>query len=187
MAKNDIIRVCLFGSEIGRLGYDVDKRASFFQYSPKFLDANVFSRVFPYIFKRIKPVQVFTKYQGETFRGLPPMIADSLPDMFGNIIFKEWLESTNRDFQKITPLEQLTYVGNRGMGALEYKPIEEIPDSTTIDIAEIVEVLREVLELKKGTSGRTLDETSLLNIFKIGTSAGGGKTQDLDIGTQENR
>ena len=179
MAKNDIIRVCLFDTEIGRLGYDVDKRASFFQYSPEFLDSNVFSRVFPYIFKRIKPVQVFTKYQGETFRGLPPMIADSLPDMFGNIIFKEWLESTDGDFQKLTPLEQLTYVGNRGMGALEYKPIAEIPDATTIDIAEIVEVLQEVLELKKGTSEKSLDETSLLNIFKIGTSAGGARPKIL--------
>jgi serine/threonine-protein kinase HipA len=179
MAKNDIIRVYLFDKEIGRLGYDVDKRASYFQYSPEFLDSNAFTGIFPYILKRIKPVQVFTKYEGETFRGLPPMIADSLPDMFGNIIFKEWLESTNRESQKITPLEQLTYVGNRGMGALEYRPVAEIPDSTTIDIEEIVEVLQEVLELKKGISGKSLDETALLNIFKIGTSAGGARPKIL--------
>jgi len=179
MAKNDIIRVYLFDTEIGRLGYDVDKRASYFQYRPEFLDSNVLTGIFPYIFKRIKPVQVFTKYEGETFRGLPPMIADSLPDMFGNIIFKEWLESTNREFQKITPLEQLTYVGNRGMGALEYRPVAEIPDSTTIDIGEIVDVLQEVLELKKGTSGKSLDEAALLNIFKIGTSAGGARPKIL--------
>ena len=179
MAKNDIIRVHLFDMEIGRLGYDVDKRASYFQYSPEFLDSDTCAGIFPYIFKRIKPVQVFTQYEGETFRGLPPMIADSLPDMFGNIIFKEWLGTTNREFQKITPLEQLTYVGNRGMGALEYRPVAKIPDSTTIDIEEIVEVLQEVLELKKSVSGKALNESALLNIFKVGTSAGGARPKIL--------
>lgn len=179
MAKNNIIQVYLFDTEVGKLGYDVDKRTSYFQYSPGFLDSNNFTRIFPYIFKRIKPVQVFTKYEGETFRGLPPMMADSLPDMFGNIIFKEWLESTKREFQKITPLEQLAYVGNRGMGALEYGPVAKIPDSTTIDIDEIIQVLQVVLELKKNTSGKALNETDLLNIFKIGTSAGGARPKIL--------
>lgn len=179
MAKNNIIQVYLFDTEVGKLGYDVDKRTSYFQYSPGFLDSNNFTGIFPYIFKRIKPVQVFTKYEGETFRGLPPMIADSLPDMFGNIIFKEWLESTKGEFQKITPLEQLAYVGNRGMGAMEHRPVTKIPDSTTIDIDEIVQVLQEVLELKKNNSGKALNETALLNIFKIGTSAGGARPKIL--------
>src|SRR5690606_28003562 len=141
MAKNNIIDVCLFGLEIGKLGHDIDKRASYFQYSSEFLDSNQYTNIFPYIFKRIKQVQVFKNFEGETFRGLPPMIADSLPDMFGNIIFKEWFEAKNKEFKKITPLEQLTYVANRGMGALEYRPTAEIPESSTIDIDEIVEVL----------------------------------------------
>ncbi|MGY8911215.1 MAG: HipA N-terminal domain-containing protein [Flavobacteriales bacterium] len=101
MAKNNIIEVILFGQEIGKLGYDVDKRASYFQYNPDFLEANQYTNIFPYVFKRIKPVQVFNKFEGETFRGLPPMIADSLPDMFGNIIFKEWFEAKNKEFKKL--------------------------------------------------------------------------------------
>src|SRR5690606_976659 len=108
-----------------------------------------------------------------------PMIADSLPDMFGNIIFKEWFEAKNKEFQKITPLEQLTYVSNRGMGALEYRPVAEIPKSTTIDITEIVQVLNKVLDLKNETAGKELSDLALLNIFKIGTSAGGARPKIL--------
>src|SRR5690606_8099911 len=179
MAKNNIIEVILFGQEIGKLGYDVDKRASYFQYNPDFLESNQYTNIFPYVFKRIKPVQVFNKFEGETFRGLPPMIADSLPDMFGNIIFKEWFEAKNKEFKKITPLEQLTYVSNRGMGALEYHPTAEIPKSSTINIDEIVEVLNKVLDLKNETAAEALNDAALLNIFKIGTSAGGARPKIL--------
>ncbi|PQJ78970.1 type II toxin-antitoxin system HipA family toxin [Polaribacter porphyrae] len=179
MAKNNIIKVTLFGLEIGKVGYDIDKRTSYFQYNPKFLESNQYTNIFPYIFKRVKPIQIFTEFEGETFRGLPPMIADSLPDMFGNIIFKEWFEAKNKEFRKITPLEQLTYVSNRGMGALEYFPIAEIPKTTRIDIEEIVEVLNKVLDLKNETSAETLNDAALLNIFKIGTSAGGARPKIL--------
>lgn len=179
MAKNNIIKVILFGVEIGKLGYDVDKRTSYFQYNPDFLESNQYANIFPYIFKRIKPVQVFNKFEGDTFRGLPPMIADSLPDMFGNIIFKEWFEAKNKEFKKITPLEQLTYVSNRGMGALEYQPTAKIPKSSTINIGEIVEVLNKVLNLKNKTAEDKLNDAALLNVFKIGTSAGGARPKIL--------
>ena len=68
MAKNNIIEVRLFDLEIGKLGYDIDKKASYFQYNPEFLESNQYTNIFPYIFKRIKPVQVFNKFEGETLQ-----------------------------------------------------------------------------------------------------------------------
>lgn len=179
MTKNNIIEVRLFGLEVGKLGYDMDKRVSYFQYNPDFLQSDQYTNIFPYIFKRVKPVQVFHQFEGETFRGLPPIIADSLPDMFGNIIFKEWFEAKSKEFRKVTPLEQLTYVANRGMGAIEYRPMVEIPKTSNIDIQEMVEVLNQVLNLKKETSEKKLNDIALLNIFKIGTSAGGARPKIL--------
>ncbi|WP_417559148.1 HipA N-terminal domain-containing protein, partial [Mesoflavibacter zeaxanthinifaciens] len=114
MARDKIIDIIAFGLEIGKLGYDINQRKSFFQYNPDFLDSGKYANFFPFIFKRTKQAQVFTEYQQDTFQGLPPMIADSLPDTFGNIIFQEWL--TARGIQKVTPLEQLAYVADRGMG-----------------------------------------------------------------------
>ncbi|WP_430906905.1 type II toxin-antitoxin system HipA family toxin [Maribacter sp. 2-571] len=177
MARDKIMDVIAFGREIGKLGYDIDRGKAFFQYNPEFLESGQYSKLFPFIFKRTKPVQVFTEYQQDTFQGLPPMIADSLPDTFGNIIFQEWL--TARGIQKVTPLEQLAYVADRGMGALEYKPVKELANTTAINIDEIITILEKVLKLKQDTSGAALDELSLLNVFKIGTSAGGARPKIL--------
>lgn len=177
MARDKIIDIIAFGLEIGKLGYDLDQGKSFFQYNPEFLDSGKYSKLFPFIFKRTKQAQVFTEYQQDTFQGLPPMIADSLPDTFGNIIFQEWL--TTRGIQKVTPLEQLAYVADRGMGALEYKPIRELPNATNVNIDEVITILEKVLKLKEDTTGKDLSELSLLNVFKIGTSAGGARPKIL--------
>lgn len=177
MARDKVINVLAFGTELGKLGYDLDSQKSFFQYNPDFLNSGQYSKLFPFIFKRTKSVQVFKEYQGDTFQGLPPMIADSLPDAFGNIIFQEWLDA--RGIQKITPLEQLAYVADRGMGALEYQPIKELPTSSQINLDEVIQVLEKVLKLKEDTTGENLNELALLNVFKIGTSAGGARPKIL--------
>src|SRR5690606_34815687 len=157
----------------GRLGLDPDRGASFFQYNESFLQQGQYQRMFPLIIRRISQTQVFDKYNNDTFRGLPPMFADSLPDLFGNIIFRTWMEQNHRDMKEISALEQLAYVGTRGMGALEYQPCRTISADDTIDLSEIVTIVREVLDQKRQTNARRLDHGSLLNIFKIGTSAGG--------------
>ena len=179
MAKNKIISVHFQGIEIGKIGYDEDQRKSSFQYNPEFLEMDLYKRLFPYVIRRSPNVQVFSEFEGETFRGLPPMIADSLPDYFGNIVFKEWLEASHKDFNSISPLEQLTYVGQRGMGALEFSPAKDISSNTTINVAEITEVIKKVLDLKTAVEEKGLSDLALLNIFKIGTSAGGARPKIL--------
>ncbi|RYD57313.1 MAG: type II toxin-antitoxin system HipA family toxin [Sphingobacteriales bacterium] len=179
MAKNKLITLHCFDEEVGLLGFDENRGASSFQYNEAFLSSGKYSRLFPFVFKRTKQTQVFDRYNNGTFRGLPPMIADSLPDLFGNIIFKTWMESRGGDVNAILVLEQLAYVGTRGMGALEYQPSKSVSANDTIDIAEITEVVRRVLNSKGQAKGKQLDHTSLLNIFKIGTSAGGMRPKIL--------
>ena len=104
MAKNQIISVNFQGIEIGKMGYDENQKKSSFQHNPAFLEMNLYKNLFPYIIRRSPNAQVFSEFEGETFRGLPPMIADSLPDYFGNIVFKEWLEASQKDFKNISPL-----------------------------------------------------------------------------------
>jgi len=179
MAANKIINVNLFGQEIGRIGIEENEKRSSFQYNPEYLSSNELLNIFPKtgIIKRMEHVQLFSQFDGETFKGIPPQFADSLPDMFGSIVFKAWLDS--KEQKKISVLEQLAYVGKRGMGAIEYSPIVKLPDNATINLNEIIEVLREVLDLKKTSNQNNLDNEALVNIFKIGTSAGGARPKIL--------
>ncbi len=179
MAKNQIISVIYKDTEIGKIGYDPDQKKSFFQYHPDFLTSNRYKKMFPYIFRRTPNVQVFSEFEGETFRGLPSMIADSLPDVFGNLIFKEWLEFNHKEAKNISPLEQLAYVGNRGMGALEFMPSKTISTEAEINIDEISEVVKKVLDVKSTIHEKNLSDLALRNIFKIGTSAGGARPKIL--------
>ncbi|MEO7523921.1 MAG: HipA N-terminal domain-containing protein, partial [Ferruginibacter sp.] len=151
MAKNDIITVRAFDEEIGKVGFDQDRLLSTFQYNPDFLKSGKYSNIFPNIIKRIAQPQVFRHYTHENFRGLPPMIADSLPDTFGNTIFKAWMDARQENLENISVIEQLSYVSNRGMGALEYFPSKQIPKDATINLDEIVSVLEKVLSAKGDT------------------------------------
>jgi len=177
MASAKIIQVIAFGLEIGKLGYDMDQKRAVFQYNPDFLSSGKYLNLFPFIFRRVEQAQVFTEYHSDTFQGLPPMIADSFPDTFGAIIFQEWL--SRRGIKKLTPLEQLAYVADRGMGALEYKPVKELLETSTINIGQVVEILERVLKFKDDAVEKDLSELSLLNIFKIGSSAGGARPKIL--------
>ncbi len=179
MAKNQIIKVIYKATEVGKVGYDENLRKSTFQYHPDFLTTEPFPLLFPYLIRPVKMAQTFSGLENETFRGLPPMIADSLPDMFGNMVFKEWLSANHRDFRSISPLEQLTYVANRGMGALEFFPAKETPSYTSINLNEITEVAQKVLDLKSETSEKAFSTQALMNIFKMGSSAGGARPKIL--------
>lgn len=175
MNANFLISVRIFDFEIGKLRYDANKKSSYFQYNPIFLASNKYQNIFPFIFKKVTQVQVFNQFEGNTFRGLPPMIADSLPDDFGNVIYKKWFDAKKNNSQKILPIELLTYISNRGIGALEFSPDASIASNENINIEEIVSVLKEVLDSKNETIAPKLDDLSLLTIFKIGTSAGGAR------------
>jgi len=179
MASNKIINVNLFGQEIGRIGLEESERRSSFQFNPDFLKSNLYKNIFPKtgIIKRTEYVQLFSQFDNDTFKGIPPQFADSLPDMFGSIIFKAWLDSKNQ--KKITVLEQLAYIGNRGMGAIEYSPNIKLGGNTTIDLNAVIDVLKEVLDLKNTSEEKHLNNQALVNIFKIGSSAGGARPKIL--------
>jgi len=179
MASNKRINVNLFGQEIGRIGLEESERRSSFQFNPDFLKSNLYKNIFPKtgIIKRTEYVQLFSQFDNDTFKGIPPQFADSLPDMFGSIIFKAWLDSKNQ--KKITVLEQLAYIGNRGMGAIEYSPNIKLGGNTTIDLNAVIDVLKEVLDLKNTSEEKHLNNQALVNIFKIGSSAGGARPKIL--------
>jgi serine/threonine-protein kinase HipA len=103
-----------------------------------------------------------------------------MPDDFGNVMMKEWLKQRELSFDDINPVDRLTYVGKRGMGALEYIPVNHREnDNSIIDINEIYDIAKSVLNIKKESSFSDLGKDSLAEILRIGTSVGGARAKAL--------
>lgn len=173
----NILNITLFGKEIGRLGYDNNKRCSYFQYNPDYLE-NKSANCIPFIIKKSADAQSFPQFEGKAFRGLPPMFADSLPDVFGNHLFQAWLSIQGKPTQLDT-LEQLTYVGNRGIGAWEYEPANKIEAPSSFRISDMAQLLSEIVDEKEQINPQLTNTEGLMNLFRMGTSAGGMRPKIL--------
>lgn len=126
----------------------------------------------------------FANLKEETFKGLPGLLADSLPDKFGNKLIDQWLERQGRQIADFNPLERLCYIGSRGMGALEFEPAiaGRNEKSLPIEIAELVALANIALSDKASISEviageATQKKQALEKIISVGTSAGGARAK----------
>ena len=170
-----VIEVFLWGHRVGALAHDYDQY-SVFEYDPEFQKLGI--EVAPFMMplrQNIYHVEEF-RLPRQMFSGLPGMIADSLPDAFGNALIKRYLESEQIDLRQITPLDRLAYVGTRGMGALTYKPAlrEEDGRPSALDMRELVDEARLALNNRLGEMKGT---DALREILRVGTSAGGAQAK----------
>ena len=122
----------------------------------------------------------FPRLTSETFRTLPGLFADSLPDKFGRKVINEYLISIGRDKNSLTPVEELLYIGKRGMGALEYYPYLDgtLDESTEIRIEDIANAARDVLKRRNEAEIKP-EIGKLRDLIKIGSSAGGAKAKAI--------
>ena len=119
----------------------------------------------------------------KTFRGLPGLLADTLPDKYGNALINTWLSRHGRPADDMNPIEQLCFIGKRGMGALEFEPtlVKEPQNEEVIEIRELVQIADQILSGKTNfhTKLNPEDEKAIVDILKIGTSAGGARAKAL--------
>lgn len=181
--KNLIVSVKLWNKEVGSLAWDTKNEVAIFEYEDKFLKSEV--EIAPIIMpsKNAKgnPFS-FLQNKNNCFKGLPGIFADSLPDKFGTQIITEWyaMKGLSSD---ISPLDNLCYVGKRGMGALEFEPsdtFEREDASSLVNIGELSELSRKVLnDRNEFRASLENAQGSILDILKIGTSAGGAKPKAI--------
>lgn len=116
-----------------------------------------------------------------TFKGLPGLLADILPDKYGNALINTWLTRQGRPTDSLNPVEILCFIGVRGMGALEIEPAQPKTSnsSSKIEIGSLIEVAEEILSGRKNFNTKIAGsrEKALLDILKIGTSAGGARAK----------
>ncbi len=108
------------------------------------------------------------------FSGLPGVFADSLPDKFGNELLSKHYRERGFNPSLISPVQKLLYVGNTGMGAIEYKPMENAQTKTTLLPLEIRTLVEQAKKVIRGKLDSSMSELML-----IGTSAGGARAKGL--------
>ena len=176
----DIARVNLYGQPVGTFRWDNNRQLAHFEYADSFIGKGL--EPSPILMPvRQGRVYSFSDIGRETFKGLPGMLADSLPDTYGRALFDRWLALTGRSSGNA--VETLCYLGKRCMGALEFEPAMDAPYSpdVRIELDSLIEVASEALS-KKEEFGANLEEdkkAAIAEIVRLGTSAGGQRAKAI--------
>ena len=176
-----VAEVRLWGRTIGAVSWDEDRGVANFEYDPAFLRSG--REVAPLTMPLATGIYSFPALARETFHGLPGLLADSLPDRFGNAVIDAWLAGQGRSPGDFNSVERLCYVGVRGMGALEFAPATGPSHrQSAVDVAALVELASEILTRRAGLAGSFAAprrERALRNLLLVGTSAGGARAKAI--------
>ncbi|MDP4694204.1 MAG: type II toxin-antitoxin system HipA family toxin [Opitutales bacterium] len=175
-----ITEIHMWGRTIGAVTWDPKTETASFQYNRGFLDSGI--EVAPLMMPLGTQAYRFPTLPPNTFHGLPGLLADSLPDRYGNALIDAWLAEQGRTPESFNPVERLCYTGQRGMGALEFTPaIGPKPTrANQIDIDALVSLASEVLSERRSLTGKFTEserQKALKDILRVGTSAGGARAK----------
>ena len=176
----DIARVNLYGQPVGTFRWDNNRQLAHFEYAESFIGKGL--EPSPILMPvRQGRIYSFSDIGRETFKGLPGMLADSLPDTYGRALFDRWLALTGRSSGNA--VETLCFLGKRCMGALEFEPAMDTPygPDVRIELDSLVEVASEALS-EKEEFGANLEEdkkAAIAEIVRLGTSAGGQRAKAI--------
>ena len=175
-----IAEVRLWGRRIGAVSWRDDLDCAAFQYDPDFARSGV--EIAPLLLPLGDQVYTFPELPRRTFHGLPGLLADSLPDRFGNALIDQWLATQGRTPESFGAVERLCYLGSRGMGALEFAPVAgpRARKSHPIRIDALVQLASDILaqrEEMQGSFESPSRQRTLQDILQVGTSAGGARAK----------
>ena len=176
----EVLKVFLWGQEIGRLAWHDARKTSFFMYNPEFLKGTLdIAPLAASIHNPLSTRAIFGEAE-RIYQKLPSFIADSLPDAWGNMLFEQWRKDNRISERNVTSIEKLAFIGKRGMGALEFVPeikrgslTSEIDIKALADLAEKIAIERENVKILPDES------FTLQSLIAVGTSAGGRQPKGI--------
>jgi serine/threonine-protein kinase HipA len=180
-----ILNVVLWGKEVAAVVWDVEKEYATIEFYESYVKEGL--NIAPIMMPledivRGERLFSFPAHKGKTFKGLPGILADSLPDDYGNTVIDEWFASKQMSIS-VTPLDRLCYVGKRGMGALEYEPANDdkiLNESSPIEIEQLAELAKTILNQRSiFQASLQQKDKAIFDILKVGTSAGGAKPKAI--------
>ena len=177
--------VKIWGETIGAVAWNAQTGLASFEYDPKFINTNKdLAPLKMPIRNSIKRIFSFPELRDvKTFKGLPGLLADVLPDDYGNQLINSWLAQNGRPENSMNPVELLCFIGTRGMGALEFEPSQLTINKKAFDIEidNLISLSQKMLSKREGfeTNLSEKDQNAMLDILKIGTSAGGARPKAI--------
>lgn len=180
-----VVNITLWGENVAPIAWDSNREVGVIEFYASFLknDWDIAPLMMPLEdLQRGERIFSFTNLKSKTFKGLPGLIADVLPDDYGNSIIDEWFAAKGKNVE-LTPLDRLCYIGKRGMGALEFEPVnadELLNTSSQIEMHELVDLAKQMLD-KRTSFNANLEQNkeALIDILRVGTSAGGAKPKAI--------
>ena len=173
-----IVEVRIWRKAVGAVALDPALGFYVFEYQPAFLHSGMELAPLTMPLAAAREPFVFTDLPAFTYRGLPGLLADALPDDFGNTLIDAWMAREGVSREHITALDRLAYMGKRGMGALEFKPANgprPAKASTAIELSALVESARRAVQGDLGNDAHAA--AALAQIIQVGTSAGGARAK----------
>lgn len=175
-----LAEVRLWGRTIGAVSLETGRDTAVFEYDADFADSGI--QISPLMMPLGRQLYSFPELPQPTFHGLPGLLADSLPDRFGNALIDAWLATQGRTASSFNAVERLCYTGTRGMGALEFAPVTgpRPRRASRIEIDALVELASDVLTQRehfRGHLGDKARDKALADILSVGTSAGGARAK----------
>ena len=184
----DVATVSLWDHLVGAVSWDSARGYASFEFTPEFLNSgwDIAPLTMPLGDVAEGEIFQFPTLARETFSGLPGLLADALPDKFGNAIIDVWLARNGRSADSFSPVERLCYIGTRGMGALEFAPpvIQTMEQAVPVGIAELATLAQEIMSARgqfQANLGADEERNSaaMLDILRVGTSAGGARSKAI--------
>lgn len=181
--ETNVLKVKLWGMDVGFLSWDKKTNSGVFEYEPSFVDKGL--DIAPLTMSISSPRSQKGKlWKGDNdklYQGLPPMIADSLPDNWGNSLFKAWLRDNNIAAKNVTPLDHLSFIGSRAIGALEYEPAQKLETDSAfcVDVQRLYEFAKQVLNERESTVLNKENSILWQDLIKISSSPGGKRPKAI--------
>ena len=174
------LKILLWDMEIGRLAWHPARKTSYFIFNPEFLGRKLdIAPLTASVYSPASSRAIFAEPE-RIYQNLPPFIADSLPDAWGNQLFEQWRKEKHLSERDITPLDKLAFIGKRGMGALEFEPETELGlHNEKINVKALADLAEKNLTERENISILPEESLTLQSLIRVGTSAGGRQPKGI--------
>ncbi|WP_321332917.1 type II toxin-antitoxin system HipA family toxin [uncultured Bacteroides sp.] len=181
--ETNVVKVKLWGMDVGYLSWDKEAGVAVFEYEPSFLKRGL--DIAPLTMSinspRSQKQLPWTGDKEKLYQGLPPMIADSLPDKWGNSLFKAWLRDNHVSIKTTTPVDHLSFIDSRAMGALEYEPAHKLGNNSTfaVDVQKLYAFAKQVLNERETTVLNQENSILWQDLVELSSSPGGKRPKAI--------